>query len=117
MIDLYELINKIQQRPALYLGKCSLSHLKTFLDGYTFGLRQVNLAISEQEEEFEEFQDWIEAKFNQPSTQDWSRIILFYAEDERDGLERFFQLFAEFVESKGQSTARTINKKQLTINS
>jgi hypothetical protein len=100
MISFYELIEKIKQRPALYLGKAALSQLQTFLDGYTFALRQVNIPVSQEEQEFEQFQEWIEAKFNQVATQHWSRIILFYSEDERDALERFFQLFNDFINEK-----------------
>ena len=97
MIGFYELINKIKQRPALYLGKCSLSQLQSFLDGYTFALRQADIPVSQEEREFEQFQEWIEVKFSQPSTQSWSRIILFYSEDERDALESFFELLNEFI--------------------
>ncbi len=107
MISFYELIEKIKQRPALYLGKCSLSQLQTFLDGYTFALRQVNLPVSQEEQDFEQFQEWIEAKFNQYSTQYWSRIILFYSEDERDALERFFGLFNEFINEKKLSSDKS----------
>ena len=97
MIGFYELIDKIKQRPALYLGKSSLNQLQTFLDGYTFALRQANISVSQEEQEFEQFQEWIEVKFSQPSTQSWSRIILFYSEDERDALESFFELLNEFI--------------------
>ncbi len=97
MIGFYELINKIKQRPALYLGKCSLSQLQSFLDGYTSALRQADIPVSQEEQEFEQFQEWIEVKFSQPSTQSWSRIILFYSEDERDALESFFELLNEFI--------------------
>ncbi len=104
MIGFYELIYKIKKRPALYLGKSSLSQLKTFLDGYSFALRQLNIFLSEEEQEFEEFQEWIEDKFNQSSTQHWSRIILFYSEDERDALNRFFELFDEFINDNKKET-------------
>jgi hypothetical protein len=97
MQDFYSLIQKIHQRPALYLGKKSLSHLQVFLDGYTFSRREMGIPLSAQEQEFEQFQDWIEQRFNQPNTQSWVRIILFYAEDEADALDRFFELFDEFV--------------------
>lgn len=100
MISFYELIQKIKQRPALYLNKRSLSQLQTFLDGYTFALRQVNIPVSEQEREFEHFQEWIEKKYNQPCTQHWSKIILFYAEDEAEALAQFFELFEEFTQQK-----------------
>jgi hypothetical protein len=97
MQDLYGLIQKIHQRPALYLSKKSLSHLQVFLDGYTFSRREMGIPLSAQEQEFEQFQDWIEQRFSQPNTQSWVRIILFYAEDEADALDRFFELFDEFV--------------------
>lgn len=100
MITFYELIKKIKQRPTLYINQRSLSQLKTFIDGYTFALRQVNIPVSEQEREFEDFQKWIEQKYNQPSTQHWYKIILFYAEDETDALDKFFELFREFMQQK-----------------
>jgi len=97
MLDLYDLLGKIKQRSSLYLGKRSLSHLHIFLDGYTFARRQLGIPVTEQETKFEEFQEWIENRFNQVDTQSWSRIILFSAEDEADALKRFFDLFEEFV--------------------
>ncbi|MEC4813510.1 MAG: hypothetical protein SAK29_09600, partial [Scytonema sp. PMC 1069.18] len=94
-----------------YLGKRSITHLQTFLDGYTFGLRQVDVPVTEEEQEFEKFQEWIEQRFNQHSTQSWSRIILFYSEDEIDALERFFELFEEFLQS---DKSLPIDKREVT---
>lgn len=113
MISFYEIIKKIEKRPSLYLNKHSLSHLKTFLDGYTFALRQANISITEEEEKFETFQEWIEQKYNQHSTQDWSKIILFYAEDEADALDIFFELFQEFISGKTTNNNQ-LNKDYLT---
>lgn len=100
----YQLIQKIQKRPSLYLGQRSITHLQTFLDGYTFACREVGIPITNEEREFDEFQDWIEQRFDQPSTQSWARIILFYSEDERDALDRFFELFTEFLQRNQNST-------------
>ncbi|MFB2897980.1 MAG: hypothetical protein U7127_00260 [Phormidium sp.] len=100
MLELYDLLGKIKQRPSLYLGKRSLSHLHVFLDGYSFACRQIGIPVTEQEKDFEEFQEWIEHRFNQANTQSWSRIILFYAEDEADALNRFFELFEDFLQRK-----------------
>ncbi|MEG4840353.1 hypothetical protein [Microcoleus sp. B9-D4] len=100
MLDLYDLLEKIKQRASLYLGKRSLSHLHVFLDGYTFARRQLGIPLTEQETKFEEFQEWIENRFNQADTQSWSRIILFYSEDESEALKRFFDLFEEFLNSE-----------------
>lgn len=81
----------------MYLGRRSISHLQVFLDEYTFARRELGVSLTEQEREFEGFQEWIEQRFNQHSTQSWDRIILFYSEDERDALDRFFNLFEEFL--------------------
>ncbi len=97
MIGFYELIRKIRKRPALYLGKPSIDHLQVFLDGYTFARRELGVPLSQEEEYFEKFQEWIESKYNLPDTQSWMKIILFYSADERDALERFFNLFEEFI--------------------
>ena len=113
MISLYELIEKIKQRPSLYLNKRSLSHLKTFLDGYTFALRQANISVTEEETKFDNFQEWIEEKYNQYSTQDWSEIILFYAEDEANALDIFFELFQEFITQENKQN-NLLNKDYLT---
>jgi hypothetical protein len=112
MLDLYDLLNKIKQRPSLYLGKRSLSHLQVFLDGYTFARRQLGIPITEQERKFEEFQVWIEHKFNQADTQSWSRIILFYSEDESDALMRFFDLFEEFLNNQELMKVDTANNTE-----
>lgn len=71
--------------------------MQAFLDGYTLACRQLGIAVTEQEQEFAEFQDWIEKQFNQPSAQSWARIILFYSEDESQVLDTFFELFEDFL--------------------
>jgi hypothetical protein len=46
-----------------------------------------------------EFPEWIRKKFNVTTSQSWANIILFYSEDERKALDKFFELFAEFIQS------------------
>ncbi len=113
MLDLYDLLGKIKQRSSLYLGNRSLSHLHVFLDGYTFARRQLGIPVTEQETKFEEFQEWIENRFNQADTQSWSRIILFYAEDEADALKRFFDLFEEFLNSEQLAKIDETNNSEM----
>ena len=116
MLDLYPLLEKIKQRASLYLGKKSLSHLHVFLDGYTFARCQLGIPITEQEKQFEEFQEWIENRFNQADTQSWSRIILFYAEDEADALNRFFDLFEEFKNCENLPKDDATNNREMSDN-
>ena len=120
--NFYQLLDKIKARPALYLGKRSIFSLQAFLDGYTCACRQLGIPVTEQEQEFAEFQDWIEKQFNQQSTRSWARIILFYSEDESQALDTFFQLFEDFLQrelspiatqSLATSRPENGNKKQL----
>jgi hypothetical protein len=120
--NFYQLLDKIKTRPALYLGKRSICSLPAFLDGYTCACHQLGIPVTEQEQEFAEFQDWIEKKINQPSTQSWARIILFYSEDESQALDTFFQLFEDFLQRESSPTptqslitnrTENSNKKQL----
>ena len=120
--NFYQLLDRIKTRPALYLGKRSIFSLQAFLDGYTFTCRQLAIPVTEQEQEFAEFQNWIEKQFNRQSTKSWARIILFYSEDESQAIDTFFELFKDFLQSESppmltQSFATSLpensNKKQI----
>ncbi len=120
--NFYQLLDKIKTRPALYLGKRSIFSLQAFLDGYTFACRQLAIPVTEQEQEFAEFQNWIEKQFNRQSTKSWARIILFYSEDESQAIDTFFELFEDFLQRESlpmtkQSFATSLsensNKKQI----
>jgi len=97
MSNFYELIQKIKKRPSMYLGKPAISNLRSCLAGYILARRELGISQTEQEKKFTEFQGWIQNKFNITSSQSWDKVILFYSEDERTALERFFELFEEFL--------------------
>lgn len=99
MVDLYDLLHNIQKRPAMYLGKPSISHLHTFLAGYFFARHQLEAPETDQEKQFFDFQAWVQQKFRITSNQSWDKVILFYSQDEHQALEHFFDLFAEFSNS------------------
>jgi hypothetical protein len=100
MGNLYALIEKIKKRPSMYLGRRSISNLRSCIAGYILARRELGIPQTEQEREFVEFQEWIKNKFNITSSQSWDSIILFYSEDERNALDRFFDLFEEFLQAK-----------------
>jgi hypothetical protein len=97
---LYDMLDKIKQNPAIFLGKIALTRLRSFLDGYMGARADLGLPETQQETEFNQFQDWIQSRFKITSSQSWDSIILFYSEDERDGLNNFFRLFYEFKTEK-----------------
>ena len=86
--------------------------MQAFLNGYTLACRQLGIPVTEQEQEFAEFQDWIEKQFNQPSTQSWARIILFCSEDEFQALDTFFELFDKSLQRESSLDADTISRHQ-----
>jgi hypothetical protein len=98
MHDLYGLIGKIKKAPSMYLGQHSIICLQAFLSGYSVAKYEVGEQTTEQERDFIEFPEWIRQRFNVQTSQSWANIILFYSEDERKALDKFFDLFAEFMD-------------------
>jgi Trp operon repressor len=97
MDNLYDLLQKIKKRPAMYLGRHSIFSLQAYLDGYYYARRELGVPLTEQESEFQEFLKWIRERFNVETGQLWSSILLFHSTDERSAIDRFFNLFEEFI--------------------
>ncbi len=57
---LNEILQLIKQRPGMYLGKSSITRLRSFLDGYIGARRDLGLPETEEEIEFHKFQEWIQ---------------------------------------------------------
>ncbi len=95
MTQLYDLLNKIREKPGLYLGYPSVSNLFMFLCGYNQSQEDLDIPITEQEEEFQEFQPWLQKKFNLSTSASWARIILLYTTNEETGFTMFFELLEE----------------------
>ena len=93
---LYDMLQNIKQRPGMYLGKCSITRLSMLLAGYAMARAELGLPVTEQEKAFGGFQDWIQERYKITSTHGWDSIILFYSADERDALNKFFELFEKF---------------------
>ncbi len=94
MSSLVGLVKEMRARPAMYLGRRSISCLRSFLDGWLLGKPDSDSDL----EILESFQAWIVSKYGVRGNQSWDRIILFYSQDEADGLDRFFDLFERFQE-------------------
>jgi hypothetical protein len=101
---LYEMLERIKQRPGMFLGQCSITRFRAFLDGYMSSRADLGLPPTQQEVEFNQFQDWIQIRFKISSSHGWDSIILFYSADEKDALNNFFELFEQF--RNGESTVR-----------
>jgi hypothetical protein len=100
MIDFYELLNSIHKKPAMYIGSPSISNLFMFLCGYQHARDLLETPVTEQEEEFAEFQPWLQKKIAVNTSASWAKIILFHSTDESHAFDSFFDLLEEFIKDK-----------------
>ena len=76
MNSVYELIDTISQRTAMYTGECKLSNIRSFIDGYTFSFKNENELIAFISD-FPGFHDWVAKKYGfYESTAGWHNMIL-----------------------------------------
>jgi hypothetical protein len=95
--DIYDFMKNIRRYPAMYLGTWSITRLYMLLKGYDYARREAAVALTAQEQDFLQFQEWIQTRFDIHSSQAWDKIILFYSIDEQEALKDFFGLFDEFL--------------------
>ncbi len=99
-----DVLEKIKKKPAAYLGRPSIVCLQAFLSGYNVAQYQLGVPLT-AENPLDGFQEWIQQKFGIESSQCWANIILFFSQDERDALDRFFKLFEEFQQRHKSSAS------------
>lgn len=97
MSGLFEVLEKIQKSPGLYLGRPSVSDLFTFLAGYECARSEQGIELTDAEEAFwDEFQPWLQNKLGIASVTSWAKLIMLSCHDEKAGFELFFRLMDEF---------------------
>ena len=116
---LHHLLDRIKQRPGMYLGNCSITRLNMLLVGYSQARMELGLPRTEQEKEFDQFQEWIQRKYNISDSKGWDSIILLDSTDEKGAFYNFFKLFEEFSHTKtndrGLEVKITANNNYLTV--
>jgi phosphoribosylanthranilate isomerase len=104
--DIYDLLFLIELRPAMYLGKQSITLLRMFLNGFDFASVLNNLKFDwknfcpDGKHYYDKgFQSWIAKKFlgKAETALGWDNIILEKSDnDEKKAFELFFELLEEF---------------------
>ncbi len=92
MNSIVDIINKIEKRPVMYIGKNSILTLKAFLDGWY--LRAPKTIIDGNI--IDGFQESIEKKYNCLENKSWSDILMDHSKNESDSLDLFFKEFNEY---------------------
>lgn len=103
--ELHALLADIRARPALFLGKDSVSLLAAFLDGFFHGRGGQGQFDSAT---FAGFQHFVRMRFNMTSSHRWNDIILFFEMDEARAFWRFFDLFDEYCAAPTSPSASPI---------
>ena len=100
MSNLFEILQKIEKSPGMYIGHPSVSDLFMFIVGYEFARSEMDIELTEAETKFhEEFQPWLQKKLGVKSVTSWAKLIMLSCHDEKIGFESFYRLLTEFRQS------------------
>ncbi|NEN88552.1 MAG: hypothetical protein F6K48_06270 [Okeania sp. SIO3H1] len=111
MLNFSDLLPEIKKRPTLYLSRYSIFDFQSFYYGYDLARNQLGLPRSEKDQQFEEFLLWLRERYKIETTQSWASLILFHSVDERDALQRLFDLWEEFKNSNESYVKSVIMNK------
>ncbi len=90
------LINKIRQRPAMYLGCKSLTAFYHFLGGYRMACSLHSIDDGLGLNIPQDFHDWVAYRTHfRESTSGWCSMIVSTTESEETAFDRFFELLEE----------------------
>jgi hypothetical protein len=76
------------------------------LVGYSQARMELGLPRTEQEKNFDQFQEWIESKYNITASLGWDSIILLNSTDEKEAFYKFFQLLEQF--NHGETSTKSL---------
>ncbi|MCD2259122.1 hypothetical protein [Psychroserpens luteolus] len=116
MKKFYNILKKMEFRPAMWTGETSLKSIRIFLNGYSIALREHNILQSSEELEIN-FHDWIANKLGfYESTSGWPNMILAVTiglnpksikwenydskvtkEQHEKSIKKFYELLEEFM--------------------
>jgi hypothetical protein len=78
-----------------------------FLLGYRYARAQQGLPLSNEEQEFEEFGQWVHELYDDLTTQSWAKVIQRHHPDDQEAWDRFFSLLRDYCKKNRLSaTAR-----------
>ena len=112
-------LHKIREKPGLFLGEPSLTALVHFWDGYAFrgmiepekssclgdynGIENSNMCCKSGGHHFlDGFEEFVSSYYScEHATQGWGKAISQNCSSEAAAFDKFFELFDEFMKSKG----------------
>ncbi|NJK48400.1 hypothetical protein HC931_09585 [Candidatus Gracilibacteria bacterium] len=108
MSDLLAILQKIEAKPGLYLGRASISDLFMFIIGYRTAREELGIETTEAELDFYgEFQPWLQKRLKITTSNSWAKIIELGCSSEKEAFERFFRLFDEFLQDDDRAITQS----------
>jgi len=101
-----ELLDKILERPALYLGRESVVLAKAFIDGYEFAGHNATNANG-GDPLYSGFQDWVAKRFRVETAHNWASIIAFMGLSESGAFALLKELWEEYKAEMEDETPLT----------
>jgi hypothetical protein len=91
--DLYDQLEKMRKRPAMYLGSSSITKLEAFLNGFLEGQNGETL----ENPPFHKFNDFIDNYYQNFDVAGWrNKILADHYGNEEEAITKFYQLLEEF---------------------
>ena len=87
------LLKKIQEQPAVYIGKKSLDRIAAFLAGYSYCMQDQGKVCCHP---LPGFQEYISGLFKVESAYHWASIIASNYPSEEEAFDAFYTLLAQF---------------------
>ncbi len=89
-----ELLEKILERPPLYIGHASVTRMKLFIDGY--GFARSDYGGEMKDSLYDGFQKWVANRFGFGHSHSWASIISFMGSSEARAFELTKELWEEY---------------------
>lgn len=95
--DLLILLNKIREKPKIFIGEVSLEPLRHLVNGYAL---RVYDETGEYFDLIPGFQSFVANTYNDYSSRGYEEIIRRYCESDEQAFYKFFELLDEFLKNK-----------------
>jgi hypothetical protein len=100
-MNVVQLLDSIQKRPGMYLGKRDLDLLQSYINGF-YTCEVLNKMVDEKDEQFQnDFYHWLQKKYELASCNSWRDLVKQLSEKNgKDEMDLFFAVFNEFKTEK-----------------
>jgi hypothetical protein len=109
---LYQILDKIRERPAMYMGEHSLSAMYHFINGFYMAHNHETLEIPS----FDGFNDFVGEYYGKSTTAGWKNLILAdHFGNEEEALRRFYEILDDFRAMRNAPSSRNIVHRLLYV--